>query len=66
MSCLPGWIAITALESSLSEFQAWTPRARGIHVRIPPVLPRAIAVKGRRMYKSQAYALFNEYIQKPK
>lgn len=59
---LLGWVAVTAKQNTLCRLQAWTPEARGIHVRMPPVLPRAIAVKGIKMHKTQAYALFNDNV----
>uniref|UniRef100_A0A1B6HVK5 G domain-containing protein n=1 Tax=Homalodisca liturata TaxID=320908 RepID=A0A1B6HVK5_9HEMI len=59
-----GWIAVTAQQDSMNQLQAWTPNARGIHVRIPPVLPTAIRLKGVRLYDSQAYSLYNSYVKK--
>lgn len=50
-----GWIAVTPDRDLICRFQAWTPYGRGIYIRIPPVLPFAVARRGERVPKTPAY-----------
>lgn len=35
--------------------KVYTPHARGIYVRTPPLLPRAVMLRGNRLERSQAF-----------
>ncbi|MPC43388.1 Nitric oxide-associated protein 1 [Portunus trituberculatus] len=45
-----GWVSLTNLkEDQIIELRAWSPTGRGIHLRDPPLLPRAVTLRGRRI-----------------
>ncbi|XP_045130401.1 nitric oxide-associated protein 1-like isoform X2 [Portunus trituberculatus] len=51
-----GWVSLTNLkEDQIIELRAWSPTGRGIHLRDPPLLPRAVTLRGRRIGKSLTY-----------
>lgn len=51
-----GWVSLTSLkENQIMELRAWSPGGRGIHLRDPPLLPRAVTLRGRRVGNSLAY-----------
>ncbi|XP_068629115.1 nitric oxide-associated protein 1 [Battus philenor] len=50
-----GWVSVTAKYNSVCKVAAWTPGAKGIHKRIPSVLPNAINLKGKRIRDTPAY-----------
>ena len=53
-----GWIALTSGNSRYRKdllFRVYTPQARGIYLRTPPLVPHAVQLKGDRRPFSQAY-----------
>ncbi|KAK8399310.1 hypothetical protein O3P69_003431 [Scylla paramamosain] len=51
-----GWVSLTSLkEDQIIELRAWSPGGRGIHLRDPPLLPRAVTLRGPRIGKSLTY-----------
>lgn len=50
-----GWVAVTGEENTNYVLKVYTPQARGIHIRTPPLLPRAVVLRGNRLERSQAF-----------
>lgn len=53
---LPGWISFTFNYGEEATVRAWTPEGRGIHRRVPAMLPEAVQLKGRRIRGTPTYA----------
>ncbi|KAK9504598.1 hypothetical protein O3M35_010900 [Rhynocoris fuscipes] len=51
-----GWISIQSPVKEICKFVPWTPEKRGIHVRIPPLLPNAVNLRGNLIRKTPVYA----------
>uniref|UniRef100_A0A1B6D2K2 G domain-containing protein n=1 Tax=Clastoptera arizonana TaxID=38151 RepID=A0A1B6D2K2_9HEMI len=52
-----GWISVTLAPLEICKFLAWTPQARGIHIRIPPLLPFAVRQRGALISSTNAYKI---------
>lgn len=52
-----GWVAITARKSMELQVRAYTPGARGCHLRTPALLPYAVNHRGRRIRGTAAYTV---------
>lgn len=50
-----GWVAISGGEDMDMSFRVWTPHARGIHVRLPALLPYAVNFRGPRIDHTPTY-----------
>ncbi|XP_066497845.1 nitric oxide-associated protein 1 [Hoplias malabaricus] len=50
-----GWVAITAAEGQRLLVRTHAPKAAGVSLRNPPLLPHIVNVKGERIRKSPAY-----------
>lgn len=48
-------MAVTGEEGTKYNLKAYTPYGRGIHVRTPPLLPRAVMLRGSRLSSSQGF-----------
>ncbi|XP_054739986.1 nitric oxide-associated protein 1 [Anastrepha obliqua] len=59
-----GWVGLGLPYASECRFQAWTPFARGIYVRSPPLVPYAERLLGKRIRNSLAYNLGKPFIFK--
>lgn len=51
-----GWISFTFNNGEDAVVRAWTPEGRGIHRRVPAMLPDAVQLKGRRIRGTPTYA----------
>lgn len=51
-----GWISFTFNYGEEATVRAWTPEGRGIHRRVPAMLPEAVQLKGRRIRGTPTYA----------
>ncbi|CAK1599267.1 unnamed protein product [Parnassius mnemosyne] len=56
-----GWVSVTAKNGTLCQVAAWTPEGRGIHKRVPSVLPYSINLKGKRIRDTPAYMVGKVY-----
>nr|XP_031827115.1 nitric oxide-associated protein 1 [Nomia melanderi] len=52
-----GWIAITPHENENVTLKAWTPQARGIHLRSPALLKKSVAFRGTKISGTPLYHL---------
>ncbi|KAG0715591.1 Nitric oxide-associated protein 1 [Chionoecetes opilio] len=60
-----GWVSLTGTkEKQVMELRAWCPGGRGIHLRNPPLLPRAVNLRGRRIGKSLAHRSHKIFVPK--
>ncbi|XP_058128330.1 nitric oxide-associated protein 1 [Anopheles ziemanni] len=50
-----GWFGINLPRDAEAVFRAWTPNRRGVHVRLPALLPTGLALRGKRIRGSLAY-----------
>lgn len=50
-----GWVAVTGEEGREYDLKVYTPEGRGIYFRDPPLLPKAVMLRGRRKDSSQAF-----------
>ncbi|KPP74885.1 nitric oxide-associated protein 1-like [Scleropages formosus] len=50
-----GWVAVTAQDGSQLRIRVHAPQGAGLSLRVPPLLPHIINVKGERIRKSPAY-----------
>lgn len=57
------WVAVTAKKDSVCKVDVWTPKARGIHARVPSLLPYAINLKGKRIKDTPAYMIGSIYTE---
>ncbi|CAN7939244.1 unnamed protein product [Ixodes hexagonus] len=51
-----GWISFTFNNGEEALVRAWTPEGRGIHRRVPAMLPGAVQLKGSRIRGTPTYA----------
>ena len=51
-----GWISCAPGVAQVFDVKAWTPGGKGIFVREPAFLPRAVQLRGKRITKTPAYA----------
>ncbi|CAG9575333.1 unnamed protein product [Danaus chrysippus] len=57
-----GWVSVTGKAGSRCRVAAWTVGGRGLHRRVPALLPSAITLKGRRLRDTPAYMLGDVFI----
>ncbi|CAD7011590.1 nitric oxide-associated protein 1 isoform X2 [Ceratitis capitata] len=57
-----GWIGLRVPYASDCKFKAWTPHARGIYVRTPPLVPYVDRLVGKRIRNSFAYNLRQPFV----
>ncbi|XP_057375659.1 nitric oxide-associated protein 1-like [Daphnia carinata] len=50
-----GYVAVTGEEDTDYNLKVYTPYARGIHIRSPPLLRHAVRLRGNRLSSSQAF-----------
>ncbi|KAM9375975.1 nitric oxide-associated protein 1 [Pholidichthys leucotaenia] len=50
-----GWVAVTAVEGDQILLRLHGPQEAGFSVRMPPLLPHIISLKGKRIRKSSSY-----------
>uniref|UniRef100_W5K952 Nitric oxide associated 1 n=1 Tax=Astyanax mexicanus TaxID=7994 RepID=W5K952_ASTMX len=50
-----GWVSVTAAQGERLRLRAHAPKAAGLCLRTPPLLPHIVNVKGDRIRKSAAY-----------
>lgn len=50
-----GWIAIAAEEEKRVLLRAWSPQGRGLHLRIPALLKKSVALRGDRISDAPTY-----------
>lgn len=61
-----GWVAVTAKKGSVCKVHAWTPLAKGIHVRKPSILIYAVNLKGKRIPDTPAYMVGKIFVDNDK
>ncbi|XP_064465578.1 nitric oxide-associated protein 1-like isoform X2 [Ornithodoros turicata] len=54
-----GWVSLTLNRDEDVCIRAWTPNGRGLHKRVPAMLPRAVTMRGSRIKGTPAYAQSN-------
>ncbi|XP_067628712.1 nitric oxide-associated protein 1 isoform X1 [Eurosta solidaginis] len=59
-----GWVGLPLPYASECSFNAWTPYARGIYERTPPLVPYAERLVGKRIRNSLAYNLGKPFVFK--
>ena len=55
LSVCAGWVAVTVVEGDQVLLRVHGPEAVGFSLRMPPLLPHVISLKGERIRKSAAY-----------
>lgn len=50
-----GYVAVTGEEDTEYNLKVYTPYARGIYIRSPPLLRHAVMLRGNRLSSSQAF-----------
>ncbi|XP_011647614.1 nitric oxide-associated protein 1 isoform X1 [Pogonomyrmex barbatus] len=50
-----GWIAIAAKEAKHVVLRAWSPQGRGLHLRMPALLKKSVALRGNRVSDTPTY-----------
>lgn len=50
-----GWIAIAGGENERISLKAWTPQGRGLHLRMPALLKKSVALRGTRVSDAPTY-----------
>ena len=50
-----GWVAVTGEKDTEYNLNVHTPYGRGIHIRTPPLLPRAVMLRGARLDRSPGF-----------
>ncbi|KAL6432864.1 hypothetical protein ACFW04_006311 [Cataglyphis niger] len=50
-----GWIAIAGEENERISLKAWTPQGRGLHLRMPALLKKSVALRGTRVSDAPTY-----------
>lgn len=50
-----GWISVTPKENEIVNLQIWTPEGRGVQVRSPSLLSKAVALRGKKNGRTPAY-----------
>ena len=50
-----GWISCAPGVAQVFDVKAWTPGGKGISVREPPFLPKAVNFRGKRIHKTPAF-----------
>ncbi|XP_034038151.1 nitric oxide-associated protein 1 isoform X2 [Thalassophryne amazonica] len=50
-----GWVAVTAVEGDQLLLRVHSPEPSGFTVRMPPLLPNVVTLKGKRIKRSPAY-----------
>ena len=57
MYLIPGWVSVAAGHGMNIIVRGYTPGGQGCHVRYPALLPHAVALKGKRIGKTQTYTI---------
>lgn len=56
-----GWMSVTPDKNEICKLVAWSPLGRGVSVRHPPILPFAVALRGKKLPRSPAYSSTKPY-----
>lgn len=52
-----GWMAISVKMGDRVSLRAWSPQARGLHLRMPALLRKSVALRGDRILNLPTYKI---------